>query len=558
MISQPNPPILEVLGLTFKFDQEHVPILNNITFDIKANETILVLGASGSGKSTLAYCLNNIYPSMVDGFLSGSIKFRGQSISSFEPGKINQKIGLVMQDPDSQFCMLTVEEEIAFVLENIRFPRLEMKERINYALDLVGMKSFKQSLIQSLSGGQKQKLAIACALAMEPELLILDEPTANLDPASGFELVQVLKRLRKDHSFSIVVIEHNLDYWLEIVDRCVILSSEGELLFNGHPNVCFADLAEELANEGIWLPRPIEAGMKLREAGLLSSSTLPMTINEIINNSKDIAKTIEFLSNNTRRHKQNPSPSIFDVLDVSYSKDRQLIIKDICLSINKGEFIAIAGANGSGKTTFSKCLAGLISSQGRIKFYGQSLEDWSEELKWSRLGYVFQNPEHQFITDSVIEEINYSLQAKDPTSRMYREKDILKTLRMAEQIYSHPFSLSQGQKRRLSVAVMLLNGQEVLIMDEPTFGQDAITSQEIIDFAVKAVPETGSIIMITHDMDLIDRFADKVLVLEKGEVIFYESPSRLWNLPEILARAHLRLPFLREIEMHLGGRYAVK
>jgi len=558
MISQPSLPFLEVSNVTFRFDESQNDVLKNITFDVNENENILVLGPSGSGKSTLAYCMNNLYPASVDGIMSGSIKFRGKELSSFESGEINKKVGLVMQDPDSQFCMLTVEEEIAFVLENIQLPRSEMKERIDYALDLVDLKHFKHRLIHSLSGGQKQKLAIACALAMEPELLILDEPTANLDPASGFELVRTLKKLKNKHSFSILVIEHNLDHWLEIMDRCIILNSAGELFFNGPPSVCFNHFANELASEGIWLPRAIDAGLKLREAGLLMSSSLPMTIDELIENSLDIGKTIKFLTTDVHKQKPNLSPAIFEVRDVSYSKDNHVLIEDISISINSGEIIAIAGSNGSGKTTFSKCLAGLIPSRGDIKFCGHFLGDWPEDQKWSRLGYVFQNPEHQFITDSVMEEINYSLQSKEQTAQKYKNKDILRTLRMADHVNSHPFSLSQGQKRRLSVAVMLVNGQEVLIMDEPTFGQDAVTSKEIIDFAVNAVPGTGSIIMITHDMDLVDRYADNVLVMEKGKMIFYGAPGILWNQPGILARASLRLPFLKELEMQMEGKYAVK
>lgn len=558
MIFQPNTPTLEVSNLTFRFDQEHAPTLNNISFDIKENENILVIGPSGSGKSTLAYCLNNLYPSSVDGFLSGNIKFKGQSIASFAPGEINQKIGLVMQDPDSQFCMLTVEEELAFVLENIQFPRLKMSERIDYALNLVELAPFKHRQIHSLSGGQKQKLSIACALAMDPELLILDEPTANLDPASGFELVQVLKRLKHNHTFSLLVIEHNLDYWLDIIDTCIILNAEGELFFTGPQATCFTDFAKELENEGIWLPRSIEAGLKLREAGLLKSSSLPMSIDELIENSLDLRSTFDFLSTKPDKKKPNHSALVFGVNNVSHSKDRQLLIQNISLSINAGEFIAIAGSNGSGKTTFSKCLAGLIPFEGEIEFYGHSLEDWREQEKWGKLGYVFQNPEHQFIADSVIEEINYSLQTKKQDIQKYRSKDILKTLRMADNEYSHPFSLSQGQKRRLSVAVMLVNGQEVLIMDEPTFGQDAITSKEVINFVVDSVPGSGSIIMITHDMDLIDQYADKVLVLDQGSLIFYDSPEKLWLQTDILARANLRLPFLRELEKQMEEKYAVK
>lgn len=554
---QPSLPLIEVSDLTFHFDSDKENILKNISFDIYDNENILVLGPSGSGKSTLAYCMNNLYPSSVDGIMNGSITYRGRALTSFGPGEINGKIGLVMQDPDAQFCMLTVEEEIAFVLENIHCPRIKMEEKIDYALDLVDMAPYKNRLIHSLSGGQKQKLAIACALAMDPELLILDEPTANLDPASSLELVKTVKKLKNDHTFSILVIEHNLDYWLEIVERCIILNSDGELFFDGPSGDCFAQFAQELKREGIWLPRSIDAGLKLMEAGLLDSSSLPLTIKELIENSKDVSRTIEYLSANIRRQKQNLSQSIYEASDVGFTKDGQSILQDITLSINAGEFIAIAGSNGSGKTTFSKCLSGLISSQGEIKFYGHPLRDWQEQKKWSKLGYVFQNPEHQFITDSVIEEINYSLHTKEDKPK-YKHKDILERLRMVDHLYSHPLALSQGQKRRLSVAVMLVNGQEILIMDEPTFGQDAITSKEIIDFVLEAVPEMGSMIMITHDMDLIDRVADRVLVLDQGKMIFYDSPDKLWKQPEILARANLRLPFLRELEEHLEENYAIK
>jgi energy-coupling factor transport system ATP-binding protein len=557
MTSQPSPPFIQVSNLTFRFDSDKENILKDISFDINNNENILVLGPSGSGKSTLAYCMNNLYPSSVDGLMSGVITYRGRTLTSFEPGEINRKIGLVMQDPDAQFCMLTVEEEIAFVLENMDCPRIKMEEKIDYALDLVDMAPYKNRLIHSLSGGQKQKLAIACALAMDPELLILDEPTANLDPASSYELVKTLKKLKNDHTFSIMVIEHNLDYWLEIVERCIILNLEGERFFDGPLGHCFAEFAQELKREGIWLPRSIDAGLHLLEAGLLKSSSLPLTINELIENSIDVRRTIDSLSANIRRQNQNRSPSIFEADGVTFTRDNQSILHDITLSIHAGEFIAIAGSNGSGKTTFSKCLSGLLSSQGEIKFYGHPLRDWHEEKKWSKLGYVFQNPEHQFITDSVIEEINYSLHAKQDTPK-YKYRDILERLRMDDHLYSHPFALSQGQKRRLSVAVMLVNGQEVVIMDEPTFGQDAITSKEIIDFALEAVPEMGSMIMITHDMDLIDRVADKVLVLDQGKMIFFDSPDKLWKQHEILARANLRLPFLRELEEHLEGNYAVK
>ncbi|RSD26141.1 ABC transporter ATP-binding protein [Mesobacillus subterraneus] len=560
---QRNELLLQVSDLLFRFDEDQEPVLKNISFEIHENEAILVLGSSGSGKSTLAYCLNNLYPSSVDGIQSGNILFQGRDVSSFQPGELNQRIGLVMQDPDAQFCMLTVEEELAFVLENMQTPRSEMEARIHSALEYVDMIAFKHRMIHSLSGGQKQKLAIACALAMEPEVLILDEPTANLDPASGLELVRTLKELRREHSFSILIIEHNLDYWLEMVERCLILNSEGELIFDGPTRVCFTEHARLLAQEGIWLPRAVEAGLKLLEADLLNTSSLPLTIEEIIQSSCRLTDTIKFLKQDRISEKTDSPVMIYELNKISYTKNHQALLKEISLSVKAGEFLAIAGSNGSGKTTLSRCLAGLLPlSAGEIKFYGDELEQWREEEKWARLGYVFQNPEHQFVADSVLDEINYSLEASIHGTQAFEINDILKTLRMTDQLHNHPFSLSQGQKRRLSVAVMLINGQKVLIMDEPTFGQDALTAKEIMEFTVNSVPESGSIIMITHDMDLIDRYADKVMVLGEGRMLFCDSPSKLWDAPEILAESRLKLPFLREMEkmaqLCSEGLYAVK
>lgn len=560
MNSQPKEDLLTVSGLSFAFDTGS-KVLNGISFSMQKDETILLLGPSGSGKSTLAYCLNNIYPSSVDGIMEGTIQFGGRNTSSFGPGEINQKIGLVLQDPDAQFCMLTVEDELAFVLENIQTPRSHMAEKIHWALSLVDMLSMKERMIHTLSGGQKQKLAIACALVMKPEILILDEPTANLDPVSSMELTETLKDLKLNYSLSILIIEHNIDNWLGIIDRCIILNAKGQLIFDDNPRICFTDYAHELAKEGIWLPKSVSAAIKLKEAGLISSSVYPLTVEELIEQIVDTEKALTLLKNTRINSRQLEKKPIFHVDQISCSKAGTTLISNLSFSIASGEFIAIAGANGSGKTTLTRCMTGLLSiAAGSISFGGIPLNKWREEEKWKRIGYVFQNPEHQFITDSVFEEIQFSFHTDGNTDG--KIKEIAGLLNLSAQLPQHPFSLSQGQKRRLSVAVMLINGQQVLILDEPTFGQDANTSTQLIEWVTDSVPQTGCVIMITHDMDLIDQFADKVLVVHKGSDLYFGNPSALWRNEEILSTAKLKLPFSKEFENRMnqnqGGSYAVK
>ena len=254
---------IEAEGLGFSYEDRD--IFTNVTFSIPKNQSLLLLGPSGSGKSTLAFCLNKLYPEAVDGVLKGSLSFEGKRLDDFIPGELNQKIGIVFQDPESQFCMLTVEEEVAFGLENFNIPRLEMEEKINRALELVGLQAEKKTVIHTLSGGQKQKLALACVLALQPEVIILDEPTANLDPQSSTELVETISRLRKEHPFTLIVIEHKLDDWVELMDRCLVLDSSGKILFDGTPAQCFGEFTPYLQKEGIWLPKVVEAAIAAKK-----------------------------------------------------------------------------------------------------------------------------------------------------------------------------------------------------------------------------------------------------------------------------------------------------
>ncbi|MDF2855560.1 MAG: hypothetical protein K0Q87_1411 [Neobacillus sp.] len=516
------------------FRYEDRDIFKQLSFSIDKNETVLLLGPSGSGKSTLAYCLNKLYPEAVDGVMNGELTFEGRLLEKYKPGEINQKIGMVFQDPDSQFCMLTVEEEIAFGLENFNIPRADMEAKIDRVLEIVGMKEFKQATIHTLSGGQKQKLAFACVLALKPEVIILDEPTANLDPISSQELVETIALLKREFHFTLIVIEHKLDNWLEIINRCLVMDSSGTIIFDGEPTSCFREYAPFLQKEGIWLPKVVEAGLKANNTGNFTGDYLPLTMKELVDG---LEGCVDF-----NKKKKKLCQSSKPILEVTNLHARGLL-KDINFSIHEGEMVALVGSNGSGKTTLSKCLAGLLpTSRGEVRFQGVLLSNWKEQELWKRLGYVFQNPEHQFITDSVYDEIAFGLDQKEivPTT--------LKKMGLENHTNAHPFSLSQGQKRRLSVATMLVHDQDLLILDEPTFGQDVITATEIMRVLEEKARHSSSVLMITHDMEQVEQYADRVLVLAEGELIFSGTTESLWENPDVLARARLTLPFGKQLE----------
>jgi energy-coupling factor transport system ATP-binding protein len=531
----PFEPQIKADGLGFSY--EEVDIFTDLTFSIERNQSLLLLGPSGSGKSTLAFCLNKLYPEAVDGVLKGDLSFEGKKLDDFKPGELNQKIGIVFQDPESQFCMLTVEEEVAFGLENFHVPRAEMEAKIDRVLELVGLQAEKKTTIHTLSGGQKQKLAIACVLVLQPEVIILDEPTANLDPLSSSDLVDTIARLKKERPFTLIVVEHKLDDWVELIDRCLVLDSSATILFDGTPEQCFGEFAPFLKKEGIWLPKVVEAALTAKKSGVYKGERLPLRNHELLSGLKDPAA---FLKKEIKT-----MPNSEPILEVNglYARGH---LKNVSLTIHKGELTVLVGANGSGKTTLSKCLAGLVPlSQGEIHFLDVPLSKWKEKDFFQLLGYVFQNPEHQFITDSVYEEIAFGLEHRASALA------ILEKIGLEKHANAHPFSLSQGQKRRLSVATMLVHEQELLILDEPTFGQDANTAYEIMRVLDE---KNGAVFMITHDMELVDQYADTVHVLDDGELIFSGKPESLWENQEVVGRARLKLPIRKQLQNEIVRR----
>ncbi|WP_172840462.1 ABC transporter ATP-binding protein [Virgibacillus phasianinus] len=539
--------LLRVQQLSLGFENHpNQDTISNVSFELDKGETLLLLGPSGCGKSTLTFCLNGLYPRELDGTMTGNIFINGERSTAYKPGELSRQVGVVFQDPETQFCMLTVEDEIAFGLENINLPRHLMEAKIDDALSQVNMVSYKESDIASLSGGQKQKLALACALALEPDLLILDEPTANLDPVATKDLITTIQQLKRQKEFALIVIEHQLDGWMDLCDRSLLLNKSGEVFYDGSLRKGIEEILPELNGQGIWLPRITQYVL---QQSAHWNGFLPLTMDEFT----DLAGQQPSVKWGYEPpiEKRN-SDVLLEAINLSWKKKNQQVIRNISLKLYDGEFVAIVGANGSGKTSLTRILAGIQKpSAGTAYLNGKALEHWKEIYLRDKIGYVFQNPEHQFIMNTVFDEVAFSLRLRGLDNKGINEKvtSIIKDCGLEGLENEHPYTLSQGQKRRLSVATMIVDNQRILILDEPTFGQDAHSTKALMDLLEERNKQGTSIVMITHDMEIVHHYADRVIVINQGNVSADCHPSELWTVkPAVLKNWQLALPIQVQLQ----------
>jgi energy-coupling factor transport system ATP-binding protein len=556
-------PAVEAERLTFRYRSGEKPVFRDVSFSVKQRETVLFLGPSGCGKSTLMYCLNRLYPDSVDGILEGTVKVYGQPVSDVPAGELCRKIGIVFQDPDSQFCMTRVDEEVAFGLENLGVPRSEMDERIDRILRQVGLAEYRRERIHTLSGGMKQKLAVACVLAAEPKILILDEPTAQLDPQSAREIVHHIIKFQQERGLTLLIVEHRLDEWIAHVDRCLLLHADGGLLDEGAPRACFTRHGKDLAHWGIWMPAVTQLTLELPSSPDAVQEELPVTERQFI----EAVKGAESVTADLERRLQPPRPaeqphdpeSVLSVDGLTVRIGNKTVLRRIDLAFRLGELAAIVGANGSGKTTLLQHLGGIghKSSEGDWRLNGRPPSDWSQDELRRRIGYVFQNPEHQFVTFTVFDEVAFGMrQQRLPESAVHAEvRRLLQESGLAGLEEANPFSLSQGQKRRLSVATMLADEQQWLLLDEPTFGQDARTSEQLMLLLRRRVEGGKAVIMVTHDMELVQRYADRVILLMDGEVRYDGAPFGLWKQEDLLSQSGIIPPVCYRLRMMLEQQH---
>ena len=521
-------------NFSFQYEAQAEPTLKDMTFDIAKGEKVLILGPSGSGKSTLAQCLNGIVPNIYKGKAQGQVTIAGQDIFEESIYDKSQLVSTVLQDPDGQFIGLTVAEDLAFALENDCILQEPMRKAVDLWTQRLDLMKLLKHRPQDLSGGQKQRVSLAGVLIDESPILLFDEPLANLDPKSGQATIALIDQIHQDIGATTIIIEHRLeDVLYAPVDR-VLLINEGKLLFNGSPDELLA--TSLLAENGIREPLYISV---LRQLGFDVTKAQSLTkLQELA--ISDLTVPEMSLEDSLKGKPQDPLLEVKD-LTVTYGGD-QAIIDNLSLSIKKGERLAIVGRNGAGKSTLAKALTGFVASQGRLLYKGQDISQDSVAERAERIGFVLQNPNQMISQPMIFDEVALGLRLRgiDEETVAERVYAVLKTCGL----YSYrkwPISaLSFGQKKRVTIAAILVLEPEIIILDEPTAGQDYRTYTEIMGFLNQLSKQGHTIVMITHDMQLMLEYSDRCLVVVDGQILADGAPVEILNQLPLLDQANLK------------------
>ncbi|WP_192497674.1 energy-coupling factor transporter ATPase [Pseudoclavibacter sp. CFCC 13611] len=518
------------LGVTYPQRAQAAP--DGVTFDLHTAEVALLLGPSGAGKSTLALTLDGLIPHEVSATVTGSVTVSGTDVAGARVAQIATDVAMVFQDSDAQIVAATVLDEVCFGLENLQRPRAEILVAAESALRRVDLWDRRRDDPGDLSGGGRQRLAIACALALGSPVIVLDEPTANLDPQGVVDVYALLREIAAERTHGILLIEHNLDEAMSIVDRVIVLDAVGRVRFDGPARSVFEAHADEIDRLGVWLPVSTVAGRRL---GLRPLPLTPAELTAAVDagvasgalpaEPSAASQTVE-----TRTAVGEDAAAAGVALDVRHlsvhARERdEPLVDDVSLQVPHGSLVAIVGRNGAGKTTLLHRMAGVVSPpKGSVRIYSDrgmlDVATASPRRLAREVGFVFQNPEHQFITPTVREELAHGLhlQGLDEPTIAARVDAMLRRLGLEDLCEMHPYLLSGGQKRRLSVGTALITGAPVLCLDEPTYGQDQARAAELVALLGELVDAGSTVVIVTHDMQLVTEQATHVAVMNDGRL----------------------------------------
>jgi len=524
--------IIEWKDFSFQYETQQEPTLQGVDLTIYKGEKVLIVGPSGSGKSTLGQCLNGIIPNIYKGHMSGEFLIKGQAAFDMSIYDKSHLVSTVLQDTDGQFIGLSVAEDLAFALENDVTALDEMKNRVHKWAEKLNLLDLLAQRPQDLSGGQKQRVSLAGVLIDESPILLFDEPLANLDPKSGQDIIELIDQIHKEEGTTTLIIEHRLEDVLHCpVDR-IVLINDGRILFNGSPDQLLATdlLTQNGIREPLYLTTLRQLGVDLvNEEQLANLDNLSISKGQIQLRTELVKETPEL-------------QSLFRLEDVSFSYDDRPILKSIHLDIKKGEKIAIVGKNGAGKSTLAKALSSFIQTEGRYLWEGQDIKGDSVAERAERVGYVLQNPNQMISTNMIFDEVALGLRLRGVDEQEI-ETRVYETLKICGlyEFRNWPISaLSFGQKKRVTIASILVLGAEIILLDEPTAGQDQKNYTEIMEFLEELHQKGHTIVMITHDMQLMLDYSDRALVMVDGELIADTDPASLLSNPELLVKANLK------------------
>ena len=537
--------MIELKDFSFQYKAQSEPTLKNLNLTIYKGEKVLIVGPSGSGKSTIGQCLNGIIPNIYKGTSSGQFLIQGKEAFDLSIYEKSHLVSTVLQDTDGQFIGLSVAEDLAFALENDMVELESMKSRVHTWAERLDLSKLLDHRPQDLSGGQKQRVSLAGVLIDESPILLFDEPLANLDPKSGQDIIDLIDKIHEEQGTTTIIIEHRLeDVLYRPIDR-VILINQGQVLFNGSPDELLRTtlLAENGIREPLYLTTLRQLGQDISGLPHLDKvEKLPLG---------DLSVDIP----TPHFEKGAEAETILELGHLNFAyREGQPILKDLSLTIPKGQRLAIVGKNGAGKSTLAKAICGFIQTEGTYFSKGEDIKGDSVKERAERVGYVLQNPNQMISTNMIFDEVALGLRLRNvPEAQIEsRVHQALKTCGLYE-FRKWPISaLSYGQKKRVTIASILVLGPDVLVLDEPTAGQDQRNYTEIMDFLDELHQKGHTIVMITHDMQLMLDYSDRAVVVMDGQVLADLTPAELLTQPEILRRANLKETSIFALANRLG------
>ena len=544
--------IISLKGVTFSYKGSKRRALDGITLNVKQGECVAILGPTGAGKSTLACVMNGTAPRFMDGSLAGDVTVDGMIPAKVGTAQMASRVGLVFGDPDTQLFGMTVEEDVAFGPANLGLGYESIMERVGKSIGDMRLAGLERRAPHRLSGGQKQATAIAGVYAMLPKIMVLDEPTSMLDPEGKARVFGIVRMLKEQLGVTVVLIEQEVDDILTLADRVFVMRS-GKFVLSGTPREVFGRV-EELRQAGVRVPQIVEFGT------LIGAAETPFTIEEAISAAPASASVNEAATPAAapRASRAAQADPVVEAVDVEFTYPGGARALDgVNLAVGRDDFVAIVGQNGAGKTTLTRHFNGLLRpSSGDIRVLGRSTQGVPTIELCRHVGYVFQNPDEQLFCTSVQEELRFGPTniGVDPHVTSQRVEEILGDIGLTKYREVWPKYLTKGERQRLALASVVAMDPDMLIVDEPTTGLDWVESLQILDYLERLRKEQKkTIIIITHDMNIVSLYAKRVVVMARGRVVGDGTPREIFSQPDLMELACLRRPPIADLSQALWG-----